>query len=129
MKPFTQSILLALITVGSALPAPAPAPALTPDPTPLSGRAPLTFPGLESAITDAAAPPHLRWSEVDTEEAWLAVARAWNSEALPAGDVQLPFTEYVSNFFHGPEQWTCQDIGSIPCSGIVQCHDTNHPAG
>ncbi|KPM42325.1 hypothetical protein AK830_g4226 [Neonectria ditissima] len=80
-------------------------------------------------ITDASYRADLRWSAVDTESAWSAVANSWNSEAPGEGQLFLPFTMKVSNFFHGPEHMNCQDVGDGTCNTMVQCDDTSFPAG
>lgn len=83
----------------------------------------------QSALANAAADPSKRWAAADANGAWNAAIAAWNNGQPADGNIALPFSESISNFFHGPESWNCQDIGDIPCSGAVQCSDTNHPAG
>ena len=82
----------------------------------------------QAPITNAAAAPEARWAAADTDNAWDAAVAAWKAQPAP-GSVSLAFPEFVSNFFNGPEGWNCVDVGDIPCSGIVQCSDTDHPAG
>ncbi|KAI5460174.1 hypothetical protein BGZ63DRAFT_455688 [Mariannaea sp. PMI_226] len=80
-------------------------------------------------IADASYSPDVRWAAVDSEHAWQAVTNSWNNDAPDAGQVFLPFPMMVSNFFHGPEHLNCQDIGDGTCNTMIQCSDTNHPAG
>ncbi len=81
-------------------------------------------------VTDASLPSNARWSAVDAGGAWSEAVSAWNNEGTAPGHVPLPFTQYLMNFFHGPDNWNCQDIGSAACApGVLQCGSTNHPAG
>jgi len=126
MIPTTTSFILLAVAASRCLGAPiAAAP-------PLQGSSPGNWSTLtctSPGATDAATDPALRWGELDVAAAWNAVALSWNNDPPKAGDNPLPFPEMVSNFFNGPEQWNCQDIGNVPCSTTVECTQTNHPAG
>ncbi|KAK7424633.1 hypothetical protein QQZ08_008516 [Neonectria magnoliae] len=84
---------------------------------------------LREEITDASYRADLHWSTVNTESALSAVANSWNSEAPGEGQLFLPFTMKVSNFFRGPEHMNCQDVGDGTRNTMVQCDDTFFPAG
>jgi hypothetical protein len=78
------------------------------------------------AITDAATDPTTRWNSVGADIAWDAAVLSWINR--PASNT-LTFSQQISNFFHGPDNWICTDLGNTPCEGSVQCNDVNYPAG
>ncbi|KAF7368207.1 hypothetical protein MVEN_00140300 [Mycena venus] len=82
-------------------------------------------------VTDAALPSDVRWNALDAQRAWGDVANAWNNEPRPSGDVSLQFPEFVMNYYHGPDNWNCRDIGDNACApGVLECGDTAAgPAG
>ncbi|KAI5460680.1 hypothetical protein BGZ63DRAFT_425168 [Mariannaea sp. PMI_226] len=81
-------------------------------------------------VTDAAMPSNQRWTALDANGAWSEVTNAWNNDPAPDGDLTLQFPEWLMNYFHGPDNWNCQDINNGGCSpGVLQCGDTTHPAG
>lgn len=80
-------------------------------------------------LTNAAINPATRWAAASANDAWQAAVKAWNGGSVAQGNIALTFAESVSNTFHGPDQWNCKDVGDIPCSSVVQCSSTNHPAG
>jgi hypothetical protein len=117
--------ILAFASVGNTAPAPQ-----APDSSGVGNRpnwpqVTCTDPG----STNAALDPATRWFDVDADRAWLAVVGSLNEEGFSGGTGSLSFPEVVSNFFHGPEQWNCQDIGNTACSTTIECSQTNHPAG
>lgn len=83
----------------------------------------------DPTIANAAAAPSSRWQAADTDDAWNAAVEAWTGGQSQSGGVSLPFSAFISNFFHGPESWNCQDVGNVPCSTVVQCDQVDHPAG
>ncbi len=80
-------------------------------------------------LNDAAAQPALRWNAAAADHAWNSVELAWNQEPPPAGDVPLPFSAYVSNYFHSKDRLACENLAENPCDDTVLCTDVNHPAG
>ncbi|OQE45970.1 hypothetical protein PENCOP_c001G01521 [Penicillium coprophilum] len=74
-----------------------------------------------------------RWYAADVPGAWDAMLSEWKRGATGEANNKmyhgLAFPQFVSYFFHGPENWNCKDVGSVPCSSVVQCKDVNHPAG
>lgn len=83
----------------------------------------------ENYIDDATIDFAERWNAADVPGAWNAMLAKWNSEAQNNKFRGLSFSQFASYYFSGPEQWNCQDIGSVPCSTVVQCKDVEHPAG
>ncbi|KAI5458365.1 hypothetical protein BGZ63DRAFT_456971 [Mariannaea sp. PMI_226] len=83
----------------------------------------------QKEITDASYLPEVRWASVNSTQAWADLTNSWNNDAPGADQIQLPFPEFASNFFNGPEHMNCQDIGDTTCSAMIECDDTNHPAG
>jgi hypothetical protein len=82
-----------------------------------------------SPITDASADAASRWAAADVDTAWAAVVAAWEGYTPSSGGTTLTFTEFISNFFSGPDGFDCQFIDNTECSTTVECGDTNHPAG
>jgi hypothetical protein len=82
-----------------------------------------------SPITDASADSASRWAVADVDTAWTAVVAAWEGYTPSAGGSSLTFTEFISNFFNGPDGFDCQFIDNTECSTTVECAGTNHPAG
>ncbi|KGO49181.1 hypothetical protein PEXP_012300 [Penicillium expansum] len=70
-----------------------------------------------------------RWYLAGVPGAWNTMLDEWQSGAKDGMYRNLAFPEFVSYYFHGPEQWNCKDTGSVPCSSVVQCKDVDHPAG
>lgn len=83
----------------------------------------------ENHIDDATIDFAERWNAADVPGAWNAMLEKWNSEAQNNKFRGLSFSQFASYYFSGPEQWNCQDVGSVPCSTVVQCKDVEHPAG
>jgi predicted signal transduction protein with EAL and GGDEF domain len=82
-----------------------------------------------SPITDATAEAASRWAAADVNTAWNAAVAAWEGYTPTAGGTDLTFTEFISNFFNGPDGFDCQFIDNTECSTTVECANTNHPAG
>lgn len=84
----------------------------------------------ERPITDAAAPPELRWWSVDTPHAFGAAIEEWRKRRDSGNTGGLSFSEQISNFFHGPEGMNCE-VTAVRngCNGGVECDDVNHPGG
>lgn len=78
------------------------------------------------AIVDAATDPATRWNAVGADIAWDAAVLSWINK--PESNT-LTFSQQISNFFHGPDNWICTDLGNTPCEGSVLCSDVNYPAG
>ena len=70
-----------------------------------------------------------RWIAADVPGAWNALLDEWKRGSKNGMYHGLAFPEFTSYYFHGPEHWNCKDVGSVPCSTVVQCKDVNHPAG
>jgi len=83
----------------------------------------------QPTIANPAALHSTRWAAADTDNAWKAVLAAWNNHTTPTNEVSLPFSEFVSSFFRGPEGWNCQNIEDIACSITIECDQAKHPAG
>ena len=81
----------------------------------------------QANLTDSSVDPVIRWSAADADSAWEAAVDNWREKG--GGAIGLPFARSVANFFHGPDNWNCQDIGNTPCSGVVTCDVPSHPAG
>lgn len=134
MRLLEVAILLDLLGLATALPGHPPQAAASSSgvasstqPTPASSWQSVSC--SDSSIANAAAPPASRWEAADTDDAWNAALAAWNSQQSQSGGSSLPFSAFISNFFHGPEGWNCQDVGNVPCSTVVQCDQVDHPAG
>lgn len=67
-----------------------------------------------------------RWNAAGVPGAWNSMITEWRRSGKNS---KLSFTQFASNYFDGPEQWNCANIGNVDCSTTVQCQDTNRPAG
>jgi hypothetical protein len=83
----------------------------------------------QNSIDDATVAFIDRWYASGAPGAWDAVLREWENGAKDGLYRNLAFPAFVSWYFHGPEQWNCKDIDSVPCSSVVRCDEVNHPAG
>ncbi|KAJ5360482.1 hypothetical protein N7517_009673 [Penicillium concentricum] len=83
----------------------------------------------QNSIDDPTVDYASRWNAADVPGAWNAMLSTWNGEAHNNMYRGLTFPQFASYYFSGPEQWNCQDIGSVQCSTTVQCKDVTHPAG
>ncbi|KAJ5787475.1 hypothetical protein N7457_002465 [Penicillium paradoxum] len=83
----------------------------------------------QNSIDDATVDFADRWAAADVSGAWNDMLNEWNSGSQNNLYRGLAFSQFASYYFQGPDQWNCQDIGSVPCSTTVQCKDVNHPAG
>ncbi|KAJ5972870.1 uncharacterized protein N7479_002788, partial [Penicillium vulpinum] len=83
----------------------------------------------QNSIDDATVAFIDRWYASGVPGAWDTMIGEWKAEAKNGMYRNLGFPEFVSYYFHGPEQWNCKDVGSVPCSSVVQCKDVDHPAG
>ncbi|KAJ5613081.1 hypothetical protein N7510_006275 [Penicillium lagena] len=79
-----------------------------------------------SKITDATLNPTARWDAADADDALKAALAAWSSSGSASG---LNFPEFISNYFVGPDNWNCGDIGNVPCSTVLTCNQLKYPAG
>ncbi|KAJ5205421.1 hypothetical protein N7472_001869 [Penicillium cf. griseofulvum] len=83
----------------------------------------------QNSIDDATVAFIDRWYASGVPGAWDAVLGEWGNGAKNGLYRNLEFPAFVSWYFHGPEQWNCKDVGSVPCSSVVRCDEVNHPAG
>ncbi|KAJ5826170.1 hypothetical protein N7474_003308 [Penicillium riverlandense] len=79
-----------------------------------------------SQITDATLDPTARWDAADADDALKAALAAWSASGSSSG---LKFPEFISNYFSGPDNWNCGDIGNTPCSTVLTCNQVKYPAG
>ncbi|RDW73504.1 hypothetical protein BP6252_07411 [Coleophoma cylindrospora] len=129
-----SSIVSSISTLSNSSPSSPQPSSSSPPPSPTSSTSTATalwqtVPCSQSPISDAGASALDRWTAADTNTSWVAALAAWSNYSPSALDTQLTFPEFISNFYEGPEQWNCQDIGNVACSVTVQCDETDVPAG
>jgi hypothetical protein len=117
-------VVLAISSRAVVIPRGAP---ITPEPLPLGNKGNWgTVQCTDPNLIDAATPAAIRWAAADVETAWSTVLQQWNQDD---GHVDLTFTEYFSNKFHGPDGEHCEDLTEGTCSTNIECNDVDHPAG
>lgn len=77
-------------------------------------------------ITDATLDPTARWEAAKADDALNEALNAWSTSGAASG---LGFPEFISNYFTGPDNWNCGDIGNTPCSTVMTCNQADYPAG
>lgn len=77
-------------------------------------------------ITDATLDPTARWEAAKAGDALNEALDAWSTSGAASG---LGFPEFISNYFTGPDNWNCGDIGNTPCSTVMTCNQADYPAG
>ncbi|KGO46959.1 hypothetical protein PEX1_041720 [Penicillium expansum] len=77
-------------------------------------------------ITDATLDPTARWDAANADDALNDALSAWSTSGAASG---LGFPEFISNYFTGPDNWNCGDIGNTPCSTVMTCNQADYPAG
>lgn len=82
----------------------------------------------DPAVTDANKDSKSRWNDLGADRAW-EVANSNYMEAAMGNTLNIGYTQYLSNYFNGPEGWDCVKIADQSCAVTVQCDDVNHPAG
>ncbi|EQB59325.1 hypothetical protein CGLO_00309 [Colletotrichum gloeosporioides Cg-14] len=80
-------------------------------------------------IVDAKALPDKRWEAAGASDALHEVFAAWRNYTTGPDEVKFQFSEFVSWYFGGPEEWHCKEIFDVPCSTTLVCEDTKYPAG
>ncbi|KAJ5835884.1 hypothetical protein N7447_001910 [Penicillium robsamsonii] len=79
-----------------------------------------------SNITDATLDPIARWNAANGDDALKSALDAWATSGASTG---LGFPEFISNYFSGPDNWNCRDIGNTACSTVLTCNQAQYPAG
>ncbi|KAJ5513232.1 hypothetical protein N7463_002784 [Penicillium fimorum] len=79
-----------------------------------------------SEITDATLDPTSRWNAAHADDALKSALDAWTTSGPSTG---LGFPEFISNYFSGPDNWNCKDIGNTACSTVLTCNQAQYPAG
>jgi hypothetical protein len=77
-------------------------------------------------ITDATLDPTTRWEAAKADDALNEALDAWSTSGAASG---LGFPGFISNYFTGPDNWNCGDIGNTPCSTVMTCNQADYPAG
>ncbi|KAJ5189549.1 hypothetical protein N7491_005879 [Penicillium cf. griseofulvum] len=77
-------------------------------------------------ITDATLDPTSRWNAANADDALKSALDAWTTSGPATG---LGFPEFISNYFSGPDNWNCADIGNTACSTVLTCNQAQYPAG
>ncbi|KAJ5164452.1 uncharacterized protein N7500_006282 [Penicillium coprophilum] len=77
-------------------------------------------------ITDATLDPTARWNAANADDALKSALDAWATSGPSTG---LGFPEFISNYFSGPDNWNCADIGNTACSTVLTCNQAEYPAG
>lgn len=77
-------------------------------------------------VTDATLDPTARWNAAKADDALNEALNAWSTSGAASG---LGFPEFISNYFTGPDNWNCGDIGNTPCSTVLTCNQADYPAG
>ncbi|KAI5461808.1 hypothetical protein BGZ63DRAFT_386687 [Mariannaea sp. PMI_226] len=78
----------------------------------------------DPGVVDANMDQGIRWDDLNCNEAMYQVFAGFNLGT----NVNLPFVEFLSNAFHGPEGWDCQKIDNQACTNTLLCTDVTVPA-
>lgn len=79
----------------------------------------------DKGVISANDPSEKRWKALDTNN---ALIWAGNYHEAHKKSARIPYVEYISDMFHGPEGWDCQKITSKKCNEGVQCDQVSTPA-
>lgn len=77
-----------------------------------------THPDMKDATRSSAAD---RWDNLRAPAAWNEAVRAWSRDR---GSTQITFTEWIMNYFHGPQNMACGSLETAnSCSQTLLCND------
>lgn len=83
----------------------------------------------DPVVKDATMDSKKRWEGLGTDKVLTLANSNYIAGKVTNSINNIPYTEYISHYFNGPEGWSCSSIANKPCTDITQCDDVNHPAG